>query len=194
MHHLEDPLKEWPAHVFDVLLQFACHGKRMPCVDGSCISYSELLDVVDILESLAHKLTDHPTVQDMSVSDAYGILQVMSENLAKVAQGKVENKDRFTLFSAHDSTIVPVMHSLGLPFHIVIPYASFVLFEMYTVDESDGGQEVFLRVIYNGEDVTSRISCFSQQEKFPFALFKTFIDQDMKSRYDQVCKSWNKTT
>lgn len=86
--HIEDPLKEWPAHVFDVLLQFACHGKRMPCLDGTCISYTELLDVIHILESIAAQLTHHQVVKDLLVSDAYGLLQIVADNLDKIAKGR----------------------------------------------------------------------------------------------------------
>ncbi|OQV17140.1 putative 2-phosphoxylose phosphatase 1 [Hypsibius exemplaris] len=191
--HLERPIENRPTHVFDVLLQFACHGKRMPCFEGTCVTYHELVDVITLLENLSQKLSALPAVREFCILDAYGLLHTVTENLQAIANGNMSKtpEKRFTLFSAHDSTVVPVMTALGLPFRIVIPYASFVMFELYSV-AGDGGN-VYLRVIYNGEDVTaSTIPCAgltARAPHCPFRIFKEFIDKDLKEEFEDACKA-----
>ncbi|XP_055339605.1 2-phosphoxylose phosphatase 1-like [Paramacrobiotus metropolitanus] len=186
--HLEKPLHVWPTHVFDVMLQFACHGGHLPCYDGTCITFSELIEVIEVMERLAKKLSDEPAVRLYSVVDGYGLLRKMVENLKDVVEGRANATMRFTLFSAHDSTVVPIIHSLGLPFKIVIPYASHVAVEVYAVN---GEEEKFVRVMYNGEDITLKTlfaaECDRERKRCLFRVFEEFVSGPLRKEYLAAC-------
>lgn len=191
--HLEAPLRIWPAHVFDVMLQFACHGKHLPCYDGTCVTYKELVDVISILEKLADRLSEEPAVKQYSLVDAYGLLERISNNFEKaVGDGDRAKTSGFTLFSAHDSTIVPMIHTLGLPFKIVIPYASHVIYELYSVSSYGADKdERFIRIIYNGEDITMKTvfadRCGYSKNRCLFSVFRDFVNQDLKKEFTKIC-------
>ena len=75
-HHLENKLEDWPGHVFDVLLQFACHGQRIPCVHGTCITYHQILEITSVLERLSMELTNDASVKELVTLECFGLLKV----------------------------------------------------------------------------------------------------------------------
>ncbi|XP_055340082.1 2-phosphoxylose phosphatase 1-like isoform X2 [Paramacrobiotus metropolitanus] len=188
--HLDKPLAVWPVYVFDVILHFACHGGHMPCFDGTCLSYKELVGVFEVLEQLAEKVSREPTLRKYAVVDSYGILNKIMGNLQKVAEG-ADDASRFTLFSAHDSTIAPVLHALGLPFQIAIPYASYLAFEIYSLTEGSTQEDKYIRIIYNGEDMTRKSlfgpHCGKQKHRCRFTTFQTYVEDQLKDEFWSIC-------
>ena len=83
------------------------------------------------------------------------LAEVMS-HMEKAHQGTQPH--RLILYSAHDSTLLPVLSALGVPRDTQVPYASNVIFEL-----SRDGTAWSVRVRYNGEDLvlpdTGKAAC-----------------------------------
>lgn len=63
---------------------------------------------------------------------------------------------RFSLFSGHDNTIVPLLLALELPVNQWPSFASRLIFELYK-PLSNTRDHVF-KLIYNGEDITRQLT------------------------------------
>lgn len=104
------------------------------------------------------------------------------EGLESAAALSAESSDavKLSLYSGHDTVIAPVLAALGLysdDLCIWPPYASRIVFELWqrVGDSSAAGSaakpaaavtEHYVRVIYNGKDLTPNIpSCISERVK-----------------------------
>merc|ERR1712196_57552 len=58
-----------------------------------------------------------------------------------------DSKKKFVIFSGHDSTIVPILCSLGIYENIWPPYASNIVFEIATYKRNRN--KYYIRTIYN---------------------------------------------
>ena len=84
---------------------------------------------------------------------AYGLIKNVVNFILKIISG---DKVKFVLYSCHDKTLQYLLSSLGLiketPY---IPYAARLSFEVY---RSEMNTQFYLRMLYNGKDVTSLVS------------------------------------
>jgi Histidine phosphatase superfamily (branch 2) len=92
---------------------------------------------------------------------------------AAVLSAESPDAVKLSLYSGHDTVIAPVLAALGLyndDLCIWPPYASRIVFELWQRhgDSSASGSaaEHYIRVIYNGRDLTPNIpSCILEREK-----------------------------
>ncbi|KAM3959634.1 2-phosphoxylose phosphatase 1 [Aphomia sociella] len=98
---------------------------------------------------------------------AYGLIHNIVQNMIRMIS---ENKPKFVLYSGHDKTLQALILALGLNNyqHYNIQYASRMIFEVYRKKDLRDefkftkrkaiAQDFYFRVIYNGEDVTNKLS------------------------------------
>ena len=96
----------------------------------------------------------------------YPFLSEILDSLLVAARG--ETRRKLHIFSGHDTVIAPVLAALGVYGHSEYcywpPYASRIAFELWRRKStnlrpgSDPVQEQFVRVIYNGDDVTALVN------------------------------------
>ncbi|CAH1639031.1 unnamed protein product [Spodoptera littoralis] len=104
---------------------------------------------------------------------AYGLIHNIVQNMIRMIS---ENKPKFVVYSGHDKTLQALILALGLHNyqHYNIQYASRMIFEVYRKKDLRDefkftkrkaiAQDFYFRVVYNGEDVTNRLSfCKSKQ-------------------------------
>ncbi|CAG5033487.1 unnamed protein product [Parnassius apollo] len=104
---------------------------------------------------------------------AYGLIHNIVQNMIRMIS---ENKPKYVLYSGHDKTLQALILALGLNSyqHYNIPYASRMIFEMYRrkdlrdefkfTKRKAVAQDFYFRVVYNGQDVTKKLSfCRSKQ-------------------------------
>ena len=84
-----------------------------------------------------------------------GFIIELTDLMEKAIEGKSEYK--FVLYSAHDTTMLPVLSAIGAPQDNQVPYASNVSFELY---RNESGH--YMKAAFNGREI-----------KFPFADDKT---------------------
>lgn len=98
---------------------------------------------------------------------AYGLIHNIVQNLIRMIS---ENKPKFVIYSGHDKTLQALILALGLNNyqHYNIQYASRMIFEVYRKKDlrdefkftkrKPVAQDFYFRVVYNGEDVTNKLS------------------------------------
>ncbi|CAH0400769.1 unnamed protein product [Chilo suppressalis] len=98
---------------------------------------------------------------------AYGLIHNIVQNMIRMIS---ENKPKFVLYSGHDKTLQALILALGLNNyqHYNIQYASRMIFEVYRkrdlrdefkfTKRKAVAQDFYFRVVYNGEDVTNKLS------------------------------------
>ena len=72
------------------------------------------------------------------------LMEEIYQNMNNVVIGQSQNL--FSLYSAHDTTLMPILQSLQVFDGQWAPYASMIVFELYQIDSEYG-----IKLIYNGE-------------------------------------------
>lgn len=98
---------------------------------------------------------------------AYGLIHNVVQNMIRMIS---ENKPKLVLYSGHDKTLQALILALGLKDVKLYSafYASRIIFEVYRKKDLRDefkftkrkaiAQDFYFRVVYNGEDVTNRLS------------------------------------
>ncbi len=81
---------------------------------------------------------------------SYFLAKEFLEKLITDLEKAIEDKQpyKYILYSAHDSTILPVMSAIGLPLEYTPPYASNISFELY-----NSNNDYFVNMRFNGKDL-----------------------------------------
>lgn len=215
------------ANPIDSLLCHLCHGLSFPCVpmadtgSGGCLTMAQfavirrqqLDDEVDRRRAgLYHKY---------AILATYPYLNRTATKMERVAKGneagrqpRAGGEEVFTLSSAHDVTMAPLLSALGLEEARFPRFAARVVFELWKSPPMTQGQskkragkaekskvkdgELFIRVLYNGEDVTFHTTfCrphdrHASQPLCPLKNFLSFVRRDMfsvvnASSYQEAC-------
>lgn len=207
----------------DSLLCHLCHGLSLPCApmgDGTAkcltmeqfavIRRQQLGDEVDRRkEGLYHKyaiLAMYPYLNRTAAK----MERVGKDNEAG-RQPRAGGEEVFTLSSGHDVTVGPLLSALGLEEAHFPPFAARIVFELWKSPPVSQGQakkkagkgekskakdgELFIRVLYNGEDVTFHTTfCRSHanQPLCPLKNFLSFVRRDIFSvvnatSYQEAC-------
>ncbi|XP_041118895.1 2-phosphoxylose phosphatase 1-like isoform X1 [Polyodon spathula] len=165
----------------DSLLCHFCHNISFPCTQNGCIS----LEHFNVIKS--HQLGDEKERHETKVYYRYSLLAshpILNQTVTRmqrIVEGRSE--EVFALFSAHDVTVAPLLAALGL-FEARFPrFAARIVFELWQAPKDK--KSLFVRVLYNGEDVTFQTSfCqkhsrHSSQPLCPFQNFMNFVKKDM---------------
>ena len=127
--------------------------------------------------------------------------------LSKVFQRMVlkvseDEPTKFVLYATHDSTVIPVLVTLGIFSKQWVPYTSRIVFELWEARgligaklEGDGLEKYFVRVLFNGRDYTKMITMCKGSLKFgklcPLKSFVRFLEgssQNMGDQYTNLCQ------
>ncbi|XP_077468282.1 2-phosphoxylose phosphatase 1 isoform X2 [Stigmatopora argus] len=206
------------ANPIDSLLCHLCHNLSFPCVftkDGStkrCLSTAQFAGI------RRHQLDNEKDRTKMGLYRKYAILAMYPylnrtankmERVAKVAAGtrkpRAGGEEVFTLSSAHDVTMAPLLSALGLEKARFPPFAARLVLEMWestSVKQGQQGQkagkgerskpkdgEFFIRLLYNGEDVTYQTafcSSFDRSTSQPLCSLKKFISFVRRDMFNVV--------
>ncbi|XP_077963354.1 2-phosphoxylose phosphatase 1 isoform X2 [Gasterosteus aculeatus] len=204
------------ANPIDSLLCQLCHDIPFPCAPagaGGCLTMAQLAvirrqqldDGVDRRQAgLYHKY---------AVLAMYPYLNRTAARMERIArdngagrQARGGGEEVFTLSSAHDVTLAPLLSALGLEEPHLPRFAARVVFELWKSPKRRGGGkgakgkdgEPFIRLLYNGEDVTFHASfCRSHERRAkqplcPLKNFLSFVRRDMfgtvnATSYQEAC-------
>ncbi|XP_037123901.1 2-phosphoxylose phosphatase 1 isoform X1 [Syngnathus acus] len=215
------------ANPIDSLLCHLCHGLPFPCVARKDGSTGECLTMAQFAVIRQQQLNDEIDRRRVGLYRKYALLAMYPylnrtatkmERVAKAAASsrppRAGGKEVFTLSSAHDVTVAPLLSALGLEEAKFPPFAARLVFELWKSPAGtpqqqeqkagkgerpkarDGG--CFIRVLYNGEDVTSNTTFCSSIERnsshplCPLKKFLAFVRKDMFSlvnatSYHEAC-------
>ncbi|XP_063365776.1 2-phosphoxylose phosphatase 1 [Cydia amplana] len=125
---------------------------------------------------------------------AYGLMHNIVQNMIRMIS---ENKPKIVIYSGHDKTLQPLILALGLTNyqHYNVHYASRMIFEVYRKKDLRDefkftkrkavAQDFYFRVVYNGEDVTNKLSFCKTKQSIVMKVADP-ID-DMKTYNTYLC-------
>ena len=89
------------------------------------------------------------------------------------------DRKRLAVFMGHDTVIAPVLAGLGVYTGGLCawpPYASRIVFELFAaVNRGEKDERGFVRVIYNGEDLTKRIKPCEGEAPCPLEALESAV-------------------
>uniref|UniRef100_A0A3Q4M7D7 2-phosphoxylose phosphatase 1 n=1 Tax=Neolamprologus brichardi TaxID=32507 RepID=A0A3Q4M7D7_NEOBR len=215
------------ANPIDSLLCHLCHGLSFPCVPigdsgaGGCLTMEQFAVI------RRQQLDDEVDRRRAGLYHKYAILAMYPylnrtaakmERIAKSSeagrQPRSGGEEVFTLSSAHDVTVAPLLSALGLEEARFPRFAARIVFELWKSPPTIQGQvkkrggkgekskakygETFIRVLYNGEDVTFHTTFCRPHDRqvsqplCPLKNFLSFVRRDMFSvvnatSYKEAC-------
>ncbi|XP_063162774.1 2-phosphoxylose phosphatase 1 [Candoia aspera] len=170
----------------DSMLCHFCHNASFPCTKNGCI------DIEHFKVIKKHQLEDEKERQKKKYYYFYAllathpILNQTVNRMLRIAEGKKE--ELFVLYSAHDVTLSPVLSALGITGAKFPRFAARLVFELWKDEKKY--KENFIRILYNGVDVTFQTSfCRDFNKHFdkmmcPLEKFVHFVKQDMFSPFN----------
>ena len=171
------------SHVMDVSVVHMCHGLPLPGPPGRsrCFSPATVRGVIDAInQNGAARLRADPKVRQLARLKMHPFLQDVLARMDQVTSGKT--KRRFFLYSGHDSTIDPLIVAFNVTDGSWPRYASRVILELYSSAASGGdGRDYFVKVLYDGKDVTGQtVGCaqLAPDGLCPFNSFKAALDEN----------------
>ncbi|KAG8445350.1 hypothetical protein GDO86_010219 [Hymenochirus boettgeri] len=165
----------------DSLLCNFCHNVSFPCTKNGCID----LEHFKVIKT--HQLEDEKERHEKQLYFKYALLAThpllnqTASRMQNIAEGK--KGEVFALYSAHDVTISPILSSLGLKEARFPRFAARLVFELW--HDPDKKKEHYVRILYNGEDVTFQTSfCRNAQrnsKRFlcPLKKFSSYVQKEM---------------
>ncbi|XP_043926104.1 2-phosphoxylose phosphatase 1 [Protopterus annectens] len=171
------------ANPIDSLLCHFCHNISFPCTQNGCINFEHFRVIK------THQLADERDRQEKKLYYKYSVLATHPflnqtvTHMQQIAQGKSEGV--FALYSAHDVTVSPVLNAMGLTEARFPRFAARIVFELWQGPNSS--TEHFIRILYNGDDVTFQTSFCQSHNRWsnlpmcPFKHFVNFVQKDMFS-------------
>uniref|UniRef100_A0A8C6WVV2 2-phosphoxylose phosphatase 1 n=1 Tax=Neogobius melanostomus TaxID=47308 RepID=A0A8C6WVV2_9GOBI len=207
------------ANPIDSLLCHLCHGIPFPCVPPSDGGTGGCLTMTQFAVIRKQQLDDEVDRRRVGLYRKYAVLAMYPylnrtaskmERVARASEtgrpARPGGEEVFSLSSAHDVTVAPLLSALGLERLSFPRFAARVVFELWKSPPSaqpkrkgskggKGGEkardgEVFIRVLYNGEDVTFHTTfCRSHnrhgsQPLCPLGNFLSYVRRDMFSVVD----------
>ncbi|XP_061538154.1 2-phosphoxylose phosphatase 1 isoform X1 [Phycodurus eques] len=217
------------ANPIDSLLCHLCHGLSFPCMSREDGTTGGCLKMVQFAVIRRQQLDDEMDRRREGLFRKYAILAMYPylnrtatkmERVAKASTGsrspRAGGEEVFTLSSAHDVTMAPLLSALGLEEARFPPFAARLVFELWKSPSVTQGQQeqkagkderskardggCFIRVLYNGEDVTyhttfcSSLDLHTSQPLCPLKKFLSFVRRDMfnvvnATSYQEACYS-----
>ncbi|XP_041060076.1 2-phosphoxylose phosphatase 1 isoform X1 [Carcharodon carcharias] len=169
------------ANPIDSLLCHFCHNVSFPCTEYGCIN----LDHFKVIK--AHQLEDERDRQRKKLYYKYALLAthpILNQTATRMQQITQGKKDEiFALYSAHDVTVAPLLSALGIPDASFPRFGARIIFEIW--QNGKDKRQNFIRILYNGNDVTFQTSFCSGHKAHskhllcPFENFLNFVRRDM---------------
>ncbi|KAM3874850.1 2-phosphoxylose phosphatase 1 [Diretmus argenteus] len=207
------------ANPIDSLLCHLCHGLPFPCVATGASGNAGCLTQAQFAVIRRQQLEDEVDRRRVGLYHKYAILAMypyLNRTAAKMERVARSNEagrkpraggeEVFTLSSAHDVTVAPLLSALGLEEAKFPRFAARVVFELWKSPPATQGQKkstgkdgkLFIRVLYNGQDVTFHTTfCHSRnrhgdQPLCPLENFFSFVRRDMfrvlnATSYQEAC-------
>lgn len=169
------------ANPIDSMLCHFCHNVSFPCTRNGCLGMEHFRVIK------THQLEDERDRQEKKLYLGYSLLgahPILNQTVGRMQRAAAGGgAEAFTLHSAHDVTLSPLLSALGLTEARFPRFAARLIFELWQDREKPGEHSV--RVLYNGVDVTFRTSfCHDHHKRSPKPMcpldnLVRFVKKDM---------------
>lgn len=184
-----------PSTIKDVLLHYVCHDQTPSCSFDEPICFnSSTLSLDDFLQREAEASANGLNLKQASILRSYGLLNNIDQQIQSwikisrkhkllsysLSSSSLLNLPYFLFFSGHDLTLMYILVSLRLYDGYLPYYASRFTFEVLSKEN-----QYYIRLLWNGEDVTKHICPSTSQEYCNGRFLMSYIRTEMK-RYFQT--------
>ncbi|CAH1796538.1 unnamed protein product [Owenia fusiformis] len=181
-----------PGMLLDIFMGYMCHRRDLPCFKDKCIQIPMVDQNWKILDHMGAIDVKNDLNIAVSMLKVYPFLLDITQRMQAIAEGK--SKIRFSLYSGHDSSLMPLIHALRISSGEWPGLASRAIFEHYS---SKSTEKQYVRFVYNGKDRT-RDLMFCEDEIHddlcPLEVFQSAIAKSMslkhlnpKKTYSEIC-------
>jgi len=181
------------SHVFDVAMAHFCHGLSVGCLGAVFVR-----DVFDVINEAGRLSASDVRYRRLARLKLQPVLYEIAHRMKQQSAFVNNLLPKFVLYSGHDSTIEPLAAVFGVSNGAWPRYASRIVFELYApTKETDSDAKAGIRVLHDGEDVTSRMSFCKGLVSSSVCPLKAFLDfvNDSKfaggpgeSGYTEACR------
>ncbi|KAI6228239.1 hypothetical protein M3Y95_00601700 [Aphelenchoides besseyi] len=151
---------EHPLQFQDVMLgRYICRRNTLPCNSvGECFTVNDFLETSDETWEIARRMFEKtsPITRSLYVIESWTMLRNLQLAIQK-ARSKAQGPKIIRVYSGHDITLEPLMHTLGIAHRIPPHYSSRIVFELYETESPLHDETVFVRLLFNGKDYTSDV-------------------------------------
>jgi len=175
--------------IADFALVHFCHGLDFPCTRQGCFSEPMVFKMLSYADwSFYHKYSQLGDTLALPV-----LTQIGSRMLAR---SQSTSPITLAIYGGHESSIIPVLISLGTYNRRWIPYASRLVFELWTKSTDSTDSLNYIRVLFNGESVTHKLTfcqgnVIHESELCPLNVFLAWLGggrfEDAHKRYARLC-------
>jgi hypothetical protein len=167
-----------PIAVFDCLAAHKCHNMAIPTGLPDAL-YDKLVQAMEWEYRFIYNFPSRIEYGQLAMGQLYTeIYNKMTDAL----RGST-TQNRFNLYSAHDTSVMPFLNAIGAWDGIWAPYASIVQMELYTPPNAN--QEPLIRWIYNRKELILP-ECSSSF--CPFSSFRKMIEPLIRFKnHEQAC-------
>ena len=186
----------WLSAMWDILMSPGCHNLSLPCGStGKCVTPSLIQRIGNVLKeeelSRINPQTDFHFYKYAHIA-MFPVLLEVAKRMENTTKQRTPIK--LAVYSGHDITLTPLAAVLGINMGEWPPYASRIVFELYSKAVSSGRRH-FIRILYNGKDVTSKVIFCRDRTINGMCHLKYFIDfvsEDILrflgvSKYSEAC-------
>ncbi|XP_040595623.1 2-phosphoxylose phosphatase 1 isoform X1 [Mesocricetus auratus] len=169
------------ANPIDSMLCHFCHNVSFPCSRSGCLGMEHFKVIKTHQIEDERERHEKPLYFGYSLLGAHPILNQTVNRMQRAAEGWTD--ELFTLYSAHDVTLSPVLSALGLLEARFPRFAARLVFELW--QDRQKPSEHSVRILYNGADVTFHTSfCHDFHKRSPKPMcplenLVRFVKRDM---------------
>ncbi|XP_069473930.1 2-phosphoxylose phosphatase 1 isoform X2 [Ambystoma mexicanum] len=165
----------------DSLLCHFCHNASFPCTTNGCISMEQFKVIKSFQLEDEKESHEKQLYYKYALMATHPLLNQTVMRMQRIAQGRKD--EVLVLYSGHDVTLSPVLSALGVTEARFPRFAARLVFELWR--NKDKKVEHFVRILYNGEDITFQTSFCRREGRQPGQLlcplqtFAQFVKRDM---------------
>ncbi|KAL4220890.1 2-phosphoxylose phosphatase 1 [Mactra antiquata] len=122
--------------------------------------------------------------EKFSSVNLYPLLTEIYQGIKHFIDG--QHSTKVWIYSGHDSTLTALLFVLGLNDGIWPPYASRVNLELYESEAGSTSNRFYMKILYNGRDVTNDVNFCKHSTQFGLCdlkYFNEFVSNTMLLRY-----------
>ena len=174
-----DTFGDLAVSLVDALLCIGCHQLPLPCNSAQqCVSPSFAAELMNFSEWVWSER--YPRIASLLAMQPFIYHSVVNQMDRAIT---FQNSYRFMWSFAHDSVISELLRILGFSLEKLIPYASRLVFELWT-----DGQNYFVRVLFNGIILNSNnLGLFSDMENSDFIPYSIWKQSLTSENYNLLC-------
>lgn len=175
-------------YILDVFMTYSCHNISLPCIHSAkCINHSHLDLAWAVQDEIGKTMVlENEFYIKYAHLYVHPLLSEIADRMLNLT--KKRRVEPFVLYSGHDITVTPLATVFGIHNGKWPPFASRIVIELH----KKVGLKInyFIKVIYNGKDVTPVVSFCKHKLFNEFCKLKYFVEFVNKHLQDIGFKSY----